>query len=40
MIRRNLKKKSGLSDKQLINYLDKINELRGFGEWPETAWQR
>jgi len=29
----------GFSAGEVINYLDKINELRGFGGWPETEWQ-
>ncbi|WP_410509549.1 hypothetical protein RSJ42_04840 [Methanosarcina hadiensis] len=29
----------GFSAKEVLNYLDEINMLRGSGGWPETEWQ-
>jgi protein-tyrosine phosphatase len=29
----------GFSADEVLDYLDEINELRGFGGWPETEWQ-
>jgi len=29
----------GFPAKEVINYLDKTNKLRGFRGWPETEWQ-
>jgi protein-tyrosine phosphatase len=29
----------GFSGDEVLNYLDEINKLRGFGGWPETEWQ-
>ncbi|WP_239450961.1 protein-tyrosine phosphatase family protein [Methanosarcina horonobensis] len=29
----------GFSVKEILDYLDEINMLRGFGGWPETEWQ-
>ena len=29
----------GFSADEVLNYLDEINKLRGFGGWPETEWQ-
>jgi len=29
----------GFSADEILDYLDEINMLRGFGGWPETEWQ-
>lgn len=29
----------GFSADEVINYLNEINQERGFGGWPETKWQ-